>query len=202
MSETGNAVHIIDDDESVRLAISGLMESEGIVSSIFASAEDFLVKVNRDAQGCVLADVKMPGMTGLELIEKMECESIYMPVVMMSGCGDISIAVKAMKEGVLDFIEKPFDNDKLIKIVRGCLLQCEDYREKALYREKSQKRIQSLTTRERQVMDLLVNGCQNKEIARELDISPRTVELHRAKIMNKLHASTISDVVRAGITSA
>lgn len=195
-------VHIVDDDETIRITLSELMQLEGIESEVYSCAEDFLDVINIQDKGCVLVDMRMPGMNGLQLYEEMERRSLFLPVVMITGHADVDTAVKALKDGMLDFIEKPFDSDKLLATVKSCLANCVDYQERSLYRDRVGELISRLTNREKQVMELLVDGLQNKEIARKLNISPRTVELHRAKVMEKLQAHTISDVVRAGMTAS
>lgn len=202
MYPINNTVHVVDDDEAIRAALESLLKSEDIEGKFYPSAEGFLEDVSSDAYGCVLTDVKMPGVSGLELIEKMKERSIYMPVVMMTGYAEVDVAVRAMKDGALDYIEKPFESENLINVVKNCLRKSEDYRDGEIYKHEMRKRLQLLTPREHQVMGYLVGGLQNKEIARKLDISPRTVELHRAKVMEKLCAHTVSDVVRAGVLSA
>lgn len=199
MYSINNTVHVIDDDDAIRAALGNLLKSEDIEGRFYPSAEEFLVDVSSEEYGCVLTDVRMPGVSGLELIEKMKERSIYMPIVMMTGYSEVDVAVRAMKDGVMDYIEKPFESENLVNVVRNCLLQSKAYRDGEIYKNKIGKKLQSLTPRERQVMDFLVGGLQNKEIARKLDISPRTVELHRAKVMEKLSAHTVSDVVRAGV---
>lgn len=129
-----NRVHIIDDDEVIRFALSDLLKLEGIENKSYSCAEDFLGCVAMNDKGCVLVDMQMPGMNGLELCEEMERRELFLPVILMTGQGNVGIAVKAMKEGVLDFIEKPFDNDKLFESVRNCMEMCDEYHEKGLYR--------------------------------------------------------------------
>lgn len=192
-------LHIVDDDDAVRDALYSLMQAEDIPAQAYASAEEFLDQEGQSKPGCLLLDVRMPGMNGLQLHELLKEQEVAIPVIFITGHGDVDMAVQAMKAGAGDFIEKPFDNDRLIEIVRNCLSQSIGMKRKTEVRQEMQARIDRLTNRERQVMDLLVKGKQNKVIARELDISPRTVELHRAKMMGKLEVQTLPDVVRMAL---
>lgn len=199
---TEQVVNIVDDDDAVREALMLLMHSEDIPARAFASAEEFLDNVEQINAGCLLLDVRMPGMNGLQLLDTIKKMGLKTAVIFLTGHGDVTMAVKAMKAGALDFIEKPFDNNILLRSVRKCLSQSVSINcVEDLQRQMSSK-IALLTKRERQVMELLVDGKQNKMIARELDISTRTVELHRAKIMEKLHAHSLSDIVRTALQSA
>ena len=192
-------VHIVDDDNAVRDALSMLMQSEDIPAHVYASAEEFLDEHAQFKMGCLLLDVRMPGMNGLQLLELLKEQDIAIPVIFITGHGDVSMAVQAMKAGATDFIEKPFDNNHLLTLVNNCLTECITLNHTAEHRHDLEARLARLTKRERQVMELLVDGKQNKVIARELNISPRTVELHRAKVMEKLHAHSLSDVVRTAL---
>lgn len=190
-------VHIVDDDDAVRNAISLLLQSEDIPAFSYASAEAFL-KNNRDFNsGCLLLDVRMPDVNGLELLDLLKKKNVTIPVIFITGHGDINMAVRAMKDGAADFIEKPFNNDHLISKVKFYLDKSELLGKNKQQLDDIEERINSLTKREREVMELLVNGQQNKVIARVLNISPRTVELHRAKVMKKLNARSLSDLVKA-----
>lgn len=189
-------VVIIDDDAAVCDALKLLMESEGITAHSYMSGEEFIENPGKHDAGCLLLDVHLPGMDGLELYEYLKKRQIFVPVIIMTGYGDIEMAVKAMKKGVIDFIEKPFDNKLLLESVKRCLLKSERNHDRCSLQNKALSLVTTLTKREHEVMDLLVEGNQNKQIAHILVISPRTVELHRAKVMEKLHAKTLSDVVR------
>lgn len=188
-------VHIVDDDEAIRQALTFLMKSEGLSSRDYASAEAFLAEVTPATQGCLILDVRMPGLSGLHLQQRLRQQHISLPVIIMTGHGDVAMAVKAMKAGAVDFIEKPFDNELLLQLVHSCLTQSREQ----VDQEECLQRLERLTKRERQVMDLLVEGNQNKVIAAKLGISPRTVELHRARVMEKLEARSLSDVVRIAL---
>lgn len=192
-------VHIVDDDDAVRNALSLLMHAEDIPVQAYASAEEFLDKHAQSKLGCLLLDVRMPGMNGLELLEVLKEQDVSIPVIFITGHGDVSLAVQAMKAGATDFVEKPFDNERLLRLVGNCLTECININETSELRHEMEARLALLTKRERQVMELLVEGKQNKVIARDLNISPRTVELHRAKVMEKLHAHSLSEIVRTAM---
>ena len=192
-------VHIVDDDDAVRDALSLLMRAEDIPFHVYASAEEFLVQHAQNKLGCLLLDVRMPGMNGLELLEVLNKQDVSIPVIFITGHGDVSLAVNAMKAGATDFIEKPFDNNRLISVVSNCLVECVSLNNSSQHRHEMEERLARLTKREKEVMELLVDGKQNKIIARELGISPRTVELHRAKVMEKLHAHSLSEIVRTAM---
>lgn len=197
--QTTPMVHIVDDDDAVRDALSVLMLSEDIPAHTYVSAEDFLQQDAHLKFGCLLLDVRMPGMNGLELLDLLKQQDIDIPVVFITGHGDVAMAVQALKAGASDFIEKPFNNDLLLSLVKNCLTECFSLRESSEHRHKIESRINSLTKREKEVMELLVDGKHNKTIAQELNISPRTVELHRSRVMEKLQAHSLSDVVRAAL---
>lgn len=192
-------VHIVDDDDAVRDALTLLMHSENIPVQAYASAEEFLDKHAQSKLGCLLLDVRMPGMNGLELLEVLKEQDVSIPVIFITGHGDVSLAVQAMKAGATDFVEKPFNNEHLLRLVGNCLTECININHTSELRHEMEARLAHLTKRERQVMELLVDGKQNKVIARELEISPRTVELHRAKVMEKLHAHSLSEIVRTAM---
>lgn len=192
-------VHIVDDDDAVRDALQMLMTSENIAAKTYASAEDFITQKNIKKPGCLLLDVRMPGMNGLQLLEQLKKNDISLPVILITGHGDISMAVQAMKDGAADFIEKPFNNERLLNTIKVCLDDCINLNSKTEQRKEMQQKIATLTRREREIMNLLVEGKKNKLIAQELGISTRTVELHRAKVMEKLHANSLSDIVRTAL---
>lgn len=199
-------VHIVDDDDAVRDALSLLMQAENIPYQSYASAEEFLDKHKYEHEqlqlGCLLLDIRMPGMNGLELLELLNKQNVTIPVVFITGHGDVSMAVNAMKAGATDFIEKPFDNARLLSLVRNCLVECVDLNNTSQHQHEMETRLARLTKREREVMELLVDGKQNKVIAQELNISPRTVELHRSRVMGKLQAHSLSEIVRIALIVA
>jgi len=194
-------IHIVDDDDAVRDALYVLMCSQDIPAQTYASAEDFLDQHAQFKLGCLLLDVRMPGMNGLQLLKELNKQNISIPVIFITGHGDVTMAVEAMKAGAIDFIEKPFDNEYLLNRVNNCLSECLNINNTNEQRQQIEAMIETLTSRERQVMELLLEGKQNKVIARELDISPRTVELHRAKVMKKLDAHSLSDIIRIALFS-
>jgi len=195
-------IHIVDDDKAISDSLSLLMKSEGIQTVTYESAEDFLSGYKPAKTECLLLDIGMPGMSGLELINELKKRNTSLRVIFITGHGDISMAVQAMRAGATDFIEKPFDSNYLIRRTMDCLEECICLSDSIELKQQMIDRLSRLTKRERQVMDLLVDGKQNKIIAQELNISVRTVELHRAKVMEKLNAHSLSDVVRTSILSS
>jgi two-component system response regulator FixJ len=189
-------VYIVDDDENIRKAIALLLKSAGLTAEQYASADEFLKCFDPDKGGCLVVDVRMPGMSGLELQDVIRERQIVMPVIIMTGHGDVAMAVKAMKAGAVDFIEKPFKNQELLDRIEQCLSQSAELQVNKQHQLEVVERIRLLTGREREVMELLVAGKLNKQVAAELDISTRTVEAHRARIMDKLQAKSFSEVVR------
>jgi len=193
-------VYVIDDDPAMRDALSLLLQTEDLETRTFDSAEAFLKNFTHTDCGCILLDVRMPGMSGLELQKLIIQKEINMPVTIMTGYADVPMAVEAMRNGAVDFIEKPFDNERLLKMVHKCLQKSHQLQAVHDTQHHGQEKIGRLTRRERQVMDMLVSGSQNRLIAERLGISPRTVEIHRARVMEKLEAKSLSDVVRLALT--
>lgn len=192
-------VHIVDDDEAIRESLTLLLDASGVKARAHASAEAFLDTPDLAGPGCVIADVRMPGMSGLELQTMLSRRRIALPVIIITGHGDVAMAVLALKAGAVDFIEKPFDEDVLLNVVRHALESGERaYRERRKLAD-VEARIVDLTPREREVMDLVVQGLPNKAMAVELDISVRTVEIHRARVMEKMEAQSLSDLVRMAL---
>ena len=204
MSET--AVFIVDDDEAVRESLAALLDSCGYRATAYRSAREFLAACPADASGCLLADVRMPDMDGLELQERVAAERPGLAVVIMTGHGEVPIAVRAMKAGAIDFIEKPFAEEVIIACVERAATHSKTARRKNSEVEAISGRLELLTPRERDVLDGLVKGLPNKTIAYDLGISPRTVEIHRARVMEKMQANSLSELVRmalaAGIATA
>ena len=194
--QTEGIVHIVDDDEGVRKAVSLLMKSAGYISKLYASAQEFLDNYNASHAGCILLDVRMPGMTGLELQNKLSSYNIHSPVIIMTGHGDVAMAVQAMKNGARDFIEKPFKNQYVLEIIQQCLTEESVRRQNMEQDAYVLNMLAQLTPREREIMQLLVDGNVNKKVASKLDISVRTVETHRASIFKKLQIKTLPELVR------
>lgn len=189
-------VYVIDDDESVRHSLEFLLDVAGIRVRSFASADAFLKSAPPLAGACVVTDVRMPGMTGVELAEELRRRSAGTPVIVVTGHADVPLAIQAMKAGAADFIEKPFDDDVMITAIRDALARHSDEETAGAERQAVLDRIDSLSPREREVMDGLVAGQANKAIAFDLEISARTVEVYRANVMMKMQARTLSDLVR------
>ncbi|MBI5320569.1 response regulator FixJ [Bradyrhizobium sp.] len=189
-------VYVIDDDEAMRHSLEFLLNSADFEVALFESAEAFLAGLAGLEFGCVVSDVRMPGIDGIEMLRRLQGLNCRFPVIIMTGHGDVPLAVEAMKLGAVDFLEKPFDDDLLISMVDSGLKRAEpEARNEAATRE-IVERVATLSPRERQVMDGLVAGLSNKAIAREYDISPRTIEVYRANVMTKMQAGSLSELVR------
>jgi two-component system response regulator FixJ len=189
-------VYVIDDDEGARHSLEFLLDVAGVRVRSFASADAFLKAAPPLAGACVVTDVRMPGMNGIELAEELKRRGGQVPVIVITGHADVPLAIQAMKAGVADFIEKPFDDEVMLAAIRNALAQHAGQEGAAAERQAVLDRIATLSPREREVMDGLVAGKANKAIAFDLDISARTVEVYRANLMMKMHARTLSDLVR------
>src|SRR3954471_6372891 len=194
-------VYVVDDDAGARDSLCALLESAGGAAEAYESARAFLDAYQPGRAGCLIADVRMPDMDGLELQEELNRRNAGLPVIVVTGHADVSLAVRAMKAGAVDLIEKPFDDELLLGTVKRALAQAHGAREQAAVADAAKARIGGLSAREFQVLELLVAGQPNKIIAYELDISPRTVEIHRAHVMEKMEAKSLSDLVRAAIAA-
>lgn len=188
-------VHVIDDDEIVRESIQELVRSVGLEADTYSSASAFLERVSPSVSGCVIADMRMPGMSGIELQEALLSQGLEIPVIIMSAFGDVSSAVRAMKAGAADFIEKPYNNQQLLDLVQASMARDAEIRRGRELDQDVREAAASLTPREQQVMSLVVAGNANKVVARELGISLKTVESHRAKVMEKMAADSLADLV-------
>jgi two-component system, LuxR family, response regulator FixJ len=192
-------VFVVDDDAAVRDSLEALLLAEGFQVRTFDSAVSFLTADVSTFQGCLLLDVRMPKMSGLELQQELRERASALPVVIMTGHADVQMAVAAMKAGAVDFIEKPFDDHQLIGVVRRALAEAARQTDAAAIKADAALRLAELTAREREVLDLLVAGCSNKVVAQKLGISPRTVEIHRAHVMEKMRVASLSELVRLAL---
>src|SRR5262245_21835350 len=189
-------VHVIDDDEAVRQSLQFLLESANIDVAVHESAVQFLRKISELDPACVITDVRMPELSGVDLLRRMRELKVGIPVIVITGHGDIPLAVEAMKLGASDFFEKPFNDDGLLNAVRLCLSQSQGDEQRNVNRLKIRQSAATLSNRERQVLNGLVAGKPNKIIAFDHGISPRTVEIYRANVMTKMGAETLADLVR------
>lgn len=192
-------VYVIDDDDAMRDSLDFLLGAAGFKVAVFDSAARFLEKLPGMEFGCVVSDVRMAGIDGIELLKRIRSGEKAFPVIMMTGHGDIRLAVEAMKLGAADFLEKPFEDDRLISTIEDALKRRNDATSGSSINKEIAARIESLSPRERQVMEGLVAGLSNKVIARDYDISPRTIEVYRANVMTKMQANSVSELVRLAI---
>jgi FixJ family two-component response regulator len=203
MSEYSNSsqtVFIVDDDPAIRIGMQALMESVNIQHEMFASADEFLKREEDHRAGCLVLDIRMPGLGGLELQDELIARGNTLPIIFITGHGDVPMAVDAMQKGAVDFIQKPFRDQELLDRIRQALLTDKERREERDHHAEVENRLGKLTNREREVFDLVVTGKPNKVIAYELDVSQRTVEIHRARVMEKMEARSLADLVRMHIS--
>lgn len=196
---TQGVVHVIDDDDGVRDSLRLLLEATGFAVEAYAAAEEFLERVDRAPPGCVVTDVRMPQMSGIELLDRLSDRLDRFPVIVLTGEADVPMAVAALKAGAHDFIQKPYSPDVIIKAVRTCLGRMIEETTRAAVRAERTQRIAALSAREREVLGGIMEGHSNKEIARDLNISPRTVEAYRANLMMKMGADSLSELVRMAL---
>lgn len=194
-------VHLIDDDEDVRRALAFLLGTAGLAVKVYESASVFLERCEDFQSGCVVSDVRMPGIDGLELLRQLQQKRARMPVVIMTGHADVPLAVAAMKGGAVDFIEKPFTDDVLLAAIQAAFERDRNTGRPPAEVAQIQNRLASLTPREKEVLDGLLAGFPNKTIAYDLGLSPRTVEVHRANVMTKMGASSLPELVRMTLVS-
>jgi two-component system response regulator FixJ len=193
---TKGHVYVIDDDAAMRDSLNFLLDSAGFGVTLFDDAQAFLDALPGLAFGCIVSDVRMPGLDGIELLKRMKAQQSPFPILIMTGHGDVPLAVEAMKLGAVDFLEKPFDDDRLTSMIESTIRQAEPAAKNEAVSQDIAARVASLSPRERQVMEGLIAGLSNKLIAREYDISPRTIEVYRANVMTKMQAGSLSELVR------
>jgi FixJ family two-component response regulator len=196
MDSSQPTVFVVDDDEAVRDSVRVLLKTVGINAETFASGREFLDSYDPDRPGCLVLDIRMPGMSGMELQEQLVARNAILPVIFITGHGDVPMAVHALRSGAVDFMQKPFSEQALLDRIQQVLEQNGRDRQKLANREAIRARIDRLTPRERQVMKLVVDGNANKVIAIDLGIGERTVEIHRARVMEKMEASSLPHLVR------
>jgi two-component system, LuxR family, response regulator FixJ len=192
-------VFVVDDDDAVRGAMRLLLKSIGLTAVTYASADEFLARYADDQPGCMLLDVRMPGMSGLELQHQLNLRGAILPVIFLTGHGDVPMAVEAMQHGAFDFLQKPFRDQDLLERVQRALGKDRETREQLRHIERTRGHLTTLTPREREVLTLMVRGKQNKVTAAELGLSQRTVEIHRARVMEKMAARSLAELVRMTI---
>ncbi|WP_040579864.1 response regulator FixJ [Methyloferula stellata] len=192
-------VHLIDDDESVRQALAFLLTTAGHAVRVYESGTAFLDALATLQPGCIISDVRMPGIDGLELQRRLKGLDINLPFIIMTGHADVPLAVEAMKAGAIDFIEKPFDDELLLSAINTALARFSEAGHREAEIAQIQTKLQSLSARERQVLQGLLAGHPNKTIAYDLNLSPRTVEVHRANVMTKMGATSLSDLIRMSL---
>jgi two-component system, LuxR family, response regulator FixJ len=199
MSADKGIVHVIDDDEAMRQSLAFLLGTAGMEVETYESAEAFLAVAPTIKAGCVVTDVRMPGLSGVELLRQLRDRKFAIPVIIITGHGDVPLAVEAMKIGAADFLEKPFDDEILLASVRSALDRLDQDHKRLAERSDIESRLAALSNRERDVLEGLVAGLANKQIAYDLGISPRTIEIYRANLMTKMQAASLSDLVRMAL---
>jgi FixJ family two-component response regulator len=196
MKDRAPTVFIVDDDDAVRGALRLLLKSVGLAATTLSSAQDFLATYDPQQPGCLILDVRMPGMSGLELQQQLNLRGAIIPVIFITGHGDIPMAVDAMQQGAFDFLQKPFRDQDLIDRIQRALAKDQTGRAELRERARIKQRLETLTAREREVLELVTSGKPNKIMAADLGVSQRTVEIHRARVMEKMGASSLAQLVR------
>jgi len=199
MPSESATVHVIDDDEAVRHSLAFLLGTAKIEVKTYGSAVEFLAGADNIKTGCIITDVRMPDISGIDLLRRLKELKVGVPVIVITGHGDVALAVEAMKIGAADFLEKPFEDEVLLEAVRAALNRQDTERKRQAERAGLDSRLATLTNRERDVLQGLVSGLANKQIAFNLGISPRTIEIYRANLMTKMQASSLSDLVRMAL---
>lgn len=195
-------VYVVDDDDGMRRALDTLLSTVGYKTAVFSRPNEFLANFKAGSPGCLVLDIRMPDMSGLELQQHLNRLGSMVPVIFITGHGDVPMAVQAMKEGAYEFVQKPFRDQDLLDCINHALKRDAENRSTVARRTEVLHRLESLTPRERQVMDLVVDGAANKVIAIDLDLSERTVEIHRAKVMEKMGARSVAHLVKLHLTLA
>jgi len=198
--ELSPTVFIVDDDAAIRVAMQALLDSVNIAHEIYASADEYLENVGEQRPGCLVLDIRMPGLGGLELQDELINRGNTVPIIFITGHGDVPMAVEAMQKGAVDFIQKPFRDQELLDRIREALATDEQRREKQQVHDEVTRCLEKLTKREREVFNLVVTGKPNKVIAYELGVSQRTVEIHRARVMEKMQARSLANLVKMHMT--
>ncbi len=193
-------IYVVDDDDGMRRALDTLLSTVGYKTAVFSRPKEFLAGFRGDSPGCLVLDIRMPDMSGLEVQQQLNRMGSTLPVIFITGHGDVPMAVQAMKEGAFEFIQKPFRDQDLLDRINHALKQDAENRSVVARRSEVLQRLESLTPRERQVMDLVVEGAANKVIAIDLNLSERTVEIHRAKVMEKMGARSVAHLVKLHLT--
>ena len=196
MKEKSPIVFVVDDDDAVRGSLRLLLKSVGLAAQPYGSAQEFLEHYSPDQPGCLVLDVRMPGMSGLELQQQLNMRGAVIPVIFITGHGDVPMAVEAMQHGAFDFLQKPFRDQDLIDRIQRALEKDRGYRQELRKREQIRERRDSLTPREQEVLELVTSGKANKVMAADLGVSQRTVEIHRARVMEKMGAASLAQLVR------
>jgi two-component system response regulator FixJ len=189
-------VMVVDDDSGIRNAMRSLLKSVGLESALYASAQEFLAAYQAAQPGCLVLDIRMPGKSGLELQQELNMLGAVIPVIFMTGHGDIPMAVEAMQHGAFDFLQKPFRDQDLLDRIQRAIVRDSEQRQTLGEHARIKAYVESLTAREREVLDLMTQGKQNKVIAQDLGVSPRTIEIHRARVMEKMNAQSVAQLVR------
>jgi len=193
-------IYVVDDDDGMRRALDTLLSTVGYKTAVYSRPTEFLANFKSDSAGCLVLDIRMPDMSGLEVQQQLNRMGSMMPVIFITGHGDVPMAVQAMKEGAFEFIQKPFRDQDLLDRINHALKQDAENRGTVARRAEVQHRLETLTPRERQVMDMVVDGAANKVIAIDLNLSERTVEIHRAKVMEKMGARSVAHLVKLQLT--
>lgn len=196
MTSQENTVYIVDDDPSVRHSLTFLIESVGQQVKTYSSPSEFLAEYREEGPGCLILDVRMPEISGLDVQEQLNKDGFTLPIIIITGHADVPMAIRALKAGAFDFIEKPFNDQVLIERIQQAIEHCHNLTKKHQQRQESMDRLSKLTPREKQVLEGVVAGKSNKVIAKELDISIKTIEVHRANLMAKMDADSLSDLIR------